>query len=331
MTSAPRYSQSPKRIVMLAYDGANALDVTGPLDVLAGSTVARDEPLPDYVIEVASPAGGVISTSPSGVRIETKSFAALKGQSIDTLFVAGSEAVELAVNNKALIKWIQRVAPRARRVASVCTGAFLLAEAGLLNDRRATTHWRWANALSTGYPTITVEPDRIYVRDENIYTSAGISAGMDLALALLEEDLGANVAREVARNWVMYAKRPGGQSQFSALLPEVDEADHGISEVLAWIHDHLTENLSIDRLAGVSKMSPRNFSRRFRLQTGFTPAKYVETIRLQAAQARLENSNQSVESIAAKTGFTNSERMRRAFVRQLKISPQDYRNRFQFQ
>ena len=319
-----------RRVVMLAYDGANGLDITGPLDVLAGSNFSKSASQPSYTIEVVSPGGGLIATRPSGVSIATKSFDELKGKPIDTLLIAGSESIETTIKDTQLIRWIKRVAPRARRIASVCTGAFLLAEAGLLDHRRATTHWRWAHKLTQQYPSITVDPDKIYVQDEYIFTSAGITAGMDLALALIEEDLGANVARDVARNWVMFAKRPGGQSQFSALLPEGNEVGESISEMLAWIHDHLEDNLNIERLAEICKMSPRNFARRFRAETGTTPAKYVETLRLQVAQVHLENSNHSVEAIASRAGFTNYERMRRAFVRHLKISPQDYRNRFQF-
>ena len=316
---------------MLAYEGANGLDITGPLDVLAGSNFSKSDSQPSYTIEVVSPRGGLITTRPSGISIATKSFAEIKGKTIDTLLIAGSESVETVINDTELIHWIKRVAPRARRVASVCTGAFLLAEAKILDHRRATTHWRWAQKLTEQYPFISVDPDKIYVQDEHIFTSAGITAGMDLALALLEADLGADVARDVARNWVMFAKRPGGQSQFSALLPESDEVGESINELLAWIHDHLEENLNIERLAEICKMSPRNLARRFRAETGTTPAKYVETLRLQVAQAHLENSNHSVEAIAFRAGFTNYERMRRAFVRHLKISPQDYRSRFQFQ
>ncbi|MEM7469166.1 MAG: GlxA family transcriptional regulator, partial [Pseudomonadota bacterium] len=308
----------------------NALDVVGPLDIFAATNVLDAEANSSYEIEVVSPQGGLIKTYPSGVCIQTKRLSKHKRRPIDTILVAGGEAFRTAQQSNAITNWLRREGPQARRVASVCTGAFILAAAGLLNGRRATTHWRWAEDLQNEYPDLKVNIDAIFTKDENIYTSAGITAGMDLALALVEEDLGANSARTVARNWVIFAKRPGGQSQFSALLPaNDDDGERALEQTIAWIHDHPEADLSVDALAEKSNMSARHFARRFREETGLTPAKYVETIRLQAARGHLESSNESVESIARHTGFLNSERMRRVFIRHLHVSPQDYRSRFQ--
>ena len=243
--------------------------------------------------------------------------------------VAGCENIELVQKDKRIINWLKRTAPKTRRIASVCTGAFLLAEAGLLNARSATTHWRWADALADKFPKVNVCPDKIYVKDNNVFTSAGITAGMDLALALIEEDLGTAIAMQVARNWVMFLKRPGGQSQFSTVALDNSSVDSAIELVIAWAHENLDKDLSVEALAEKAKMSARNFARKFNKQMGLTPGKYIETIRLQAARDQLETSTYSIESIADRTGFANSERMRRTFVRHLNVSPQDYRIRFQ--
>ena len=325
-----RPSEPRKHIVMLAYDGANALDIVGPLDILGAALASTSKTDSRYTLDVVSPNGGLITTHPAGVSIQTRRYQSIRYPAVDTLIVAGGEAFENILHDRALLRWLAKTANKSRRVASVCTGAFLLAAAGLLNERRATTHWRWAKRLQNSFPQIRVEPDCLYTKDENIYTSAGITAGMDLALALVEEDFGGIVAREIARNWVIFAKRPGGQSQFSALLPDSKEtSSQSLEEVIAWIHDHPESDLSIESLADFSHMSVRNFARRFREETGVTPAKYVERIRLAAARSRLESSTASIESVASSAGFINTERMRRTFMRHLRISPQDYRRRFQ--
>jgi transcriptional regulator GlxA family with amidase domain len=323
-------NKPPKLVVMLAYDGANALDIVGPLDVLSGSIFTRDASLPDYLVEIASPEGGLVCTSPGGLKLETKPLTDFATRAIDTLMVAGCENIALAQRDTHLIDWLKQTSPHCRRTASVCTGAFLLAEAGILNARRATTHWKWADTLAKQYPAIQVEPDRIYVKDDHIFTSAGITAGMDLALALIEEDLGIDVAMQVARNWVMFLKRPGGQSQFSALIPNGEASSDAIAHTVTWIHDHLDTNLSVEVLAAKCKMSARNFARRFHKEIGVTPGKYVESIRLQAARSHLETTGSTIAAIADVTGFTNSERMRRVFLRRLNVSPQDYRTRFRY-
>jgi transcriptional regulator GlxA family with amidase domain len=214
-------------------------------------------------------------------------------------------------------------------LASVCTGAFILASAGLLNDRRATTHWRSANALSREYPAITIDPDAIFVRDGHIYTSAGVTAGMDLALALVEEDFGREVALMVARLLVLFLKRPGGQSQFSSQLAVQMLPSGPLKGLPEWILEHLAEDLSVERLAARVAMSPRNFARVFLKETGATPAKFVEIARIEKARRELEDSNVAVEAVACLCGFGNAERMRRTFQRHLRVVPQEYRRRFE--
>jgi transcriptional regulator GlxA family with amidase domain len=247
---------------------------------------------------------------------------------IDTLLVAGGIGAPRAAADRALIGWLRRIAPRARRLGSVCTGAFLLAEAGLLDGRRATTHWRFCRQLAERYPRVAVDPDPIFVRDRRVYTSAGVTAGMDLALALVEEDHGREVALGVARQLVMFLKRPGGQSQFSVPLMAQAAERQPLSELLTWIGDHPGADLSVEALARRAAMSPRNFARVFTRHVGMTPARFVERARVEAARRRLEESSVGVEVIATESGFNSAEIMRRAFLRTVRVSPADYRHRF---
>ncbi len=247
---------------------------------------------------------------------------------VDTLLIAGGHGAHQALGDRELIKWIARAAGSVRRIASVCTGAFLLAEAGVLDGRRATTHWRYCAQLAHRYPAIDVEPDAIHVRDDHIYSSAGVTAGMDLALALVEEDYGRALALEIARDKVMYLKRPGGQSQFSATLAAQSGEDSPFSALQQWIFDNLSSELSVAALADRAAMSPRNFARLFTQHTGQTPAKFVETARLDFCRRRLEESTARLEAIAHDSGFGNAERLRKSFQRHFRISPQDYRRRF---
>ncbi len=250
---------------------------------------------------------------------------------IDTLIVAGGTGTRRAEEDDALVEWIADAAKRSRRVASVCTGAFLLARAGLLDGRRATTHWASCADLATRYPAVTVEPDPIFVRDGNVVTSAGVTAGMDLALALVEEDLGREVALEAARWLVVFLQRPGGQAQFSAQLAAQTADRAPLRELQAWIPDHLDEDLTVPALARRSNMSDRNFARAFRRETGMTPAAYVETARVERARIALETGDLPVEAIAGQAGFGTVETMRRAFRRRVGVSPIDYRDRFRRQ
>jgi transcriptional regulator GlxA family with amidase domain len=220
------------------------------------------------------------------------------------------------------------MAPRVRRVASICTGAFILAAAGLLNHRHVTTHWMFSEALATKYPAIQVDSNLLFARDGNIYTSGGITAGIDLALTLVEEDLGREVTLAVARTMVVFPRRPGGQSQFSAFLMAEAKNQPDIRELQGWILGHPGEDLSVPALADRMGMSPRNFARLFRSETGETPARFTERARSEAARCKLEQTVVPVETIAEQCGFGNAERMRRTFQRLFDISPQDYRARF---
>lgn len=314
-----------RRIVVLAFDGVQSLDVTGPLEVF--DAARRHGVEPPYAAEVVGPTAAPLRTS-SGMTIVPSRALADVADPIDTLVVGGGEGVYDARADVALLDAIRRQAARARRVASVCTGTFLLAEAGLLDGRRATTHWARARRLAREYPAITVDADPIFVRDGTVATSAGVTAGIDLCLALVEEDHGRDLALSVARHLVVFLKRPGGQAQFSSHL-QGQLADHdAVAEVQGWVPDHLGEDLTVEQLARRAAMSPRHFARVFREQTGATPARWVERVRLEAARRRLEESGAGVEAIARDCGFGTAETMRRTFLRHLRVSPTDYRRRF---
>jgi transcriptional regulator GlxA family with amidase domain len=235
---------------------------------------------------------------------------------------------QLDYNNPELFRWLAKFAPRIRRVVGLCTGGYLLARAGLLDGRHATTHWMVADEFSREFPQVSVDPDPIYVQDGNVYSSAGALAGMDLTLALVEEDFGAELARSVARLMVIFLKRPGSQSQFSAQLEAQFAERTPIRELQGWIFDHLGEDLSVDALADRAGMSSRNFRRVFQKETGVTPAKYVEQARLEAARRHLEESAEGIESIASACGFGSTEQMRVTFLRAIGIPPASYRERF---
>jgi transcriptional regulator GlxA family with amidase domain len=262
---------------------------------------------------VKSSSGAAILTEPIG-----------QAGTFDTLVISGGLAPREGRVSPRVLEFVCRVARRTRRVTSVCTGAFVLAAAGLLDGRRATTHWRMAAFMQRLYPKIRVESDRIYTQDGPVWTSAGISAGIDLALALIEDDLGAEVARAVARELVVYHRRPGGQSQFSSLL-EMDPPSSRISQALMYAREHLHEELSVDRLAEVACLSRRQFDRAFAAETGQTPAKAVEKLRVETARLRVEEGAESLEAIARATGFADPERMRRAFIRVYGQPPQAIR------
>jgi transcriptional regulator GlxA family with amidase domain len=318
---------------MLAYPDAQMIDVMGPLEVFASATQrmaspagAADAP-PAYSVEIVAAQAGPVRMSSGLELVASRALRGVRGE-IDTLMIAGGEGSRVVLHDRTLIRWLQRTAPQARRVASVCTGALLLAEAGLLEGRRATTHWAFCEALANRYPRIRVESDPIFVRDGPIYTSAGVTAGIDLALALVEEDHGREAALEVARWMVVFVKRPGGQSQFSAQL-EVQRPEPGpLREVQSFIVENPSADLSVEALAGRAAMSPRNFARVFAAQVGTTPARFVERVRVEAARRALEESDAGVEGVAGRCGFGSAETMRRAFVRNLRVSPAEYRNRF---
>lgn len=315
----------PRRIVIVAFPGVQSLDVTGPSEVF--SQAERGSEHGEYAVELVSPDGGALRAS-SGVQLlADRPLQQCRG-AIDTLVVAGGAGVRDAARDERFEAWLRLAARRSRRVTSVCTGAFLLARAGILDGRRATTHWAACAALGRTYPTVEVDPDPIFVRDGNVYTSAGVTAGIDLALALVEEDLGRAAALEVARNLVLFVRRPGGQAQFSATLAGQAASRPGIRELQAWIADHLDTDLSVPALAERSLMSPRNFARVFSREVGITPAAFVETLRIERARTLLETTDLQVDEVARRCGFGTVETLRRAFGRRVRVSPSDYRDRF---
>lgn len=316
---------------MVAFPDVQTLDINGPVEVFGRTArylveVGRRPDLA-YRVEVAAQHAGTFRTS-SGTRlVATVALRDLKYR-IDTLLVAGGPGARRASENPALRDWLRRMATRVRRLGSVCTGTFILAAAGLLDGRRATTHWASADELAREYPRITVDPDPIFIRDDNFYTSAGVTAGMDLALAMVEEDFGRQIALQVARHLVLFLRRPGSQSQFSAHL-SVQIADREpIRDVQRWAVEHLASDLSVTVLAERAAMSPRHFARVFVQEVGLTPARYIESVRVEAARRRLEESRDGVDAISRTCGFGSAEAMRRAFLRTLKIAPTAYRRRF---
>lgn len=318
-----------RQIAVVAFPGAQILDVVGPLEVFGrAARWLTDQGQPaGYRVEILAREAGPFETSSGMQLVAARAFTDVQG-GLDTLLVAGGHGTRAALEDARLLAWLRRMAPRVRRLGSVCTGSFVLAAAGLLDGRRATTHWAWCRALADAYPAVAVEPDPIFVRDGDVWTSAGVTAGMDLALALLEDDQGRQVARAVARDLVLFLQRPGGQSQFSTQLA-VQAADREpLRELQAWIVDHVGADLSVETLARRAAMSPRNFARVFAREVGSTPARFVERVRVEAARRRLEESTDGVEAIAASTGFGSAESMRRAFVRTVHVAPSAYRSRF---
>ena len=305
-------------VVIVVFDGVQGLDVLGPAEVFAAAGVE---------VRTASSDGGPVRTS-SGVLLQPDSALPTARTPIDTLVVAGGNGTPGALADRQLVAWLRRTAPRCRRVASVCSGAFLLAEAGLLDGRRATTHWSVCEALARRYPTVDVDPDPIFVRDGDVWTSAGVTAGMDLALAMVEDDLGRDVALEIARRFVLFLRRPGNQSQFSApLAAQVADRDP-LREVQRFVAENPEADLWVDRLAAMADLSTRHFARAFREETGVTPARFVESVRLDTARRRLEETDDAIEVVAASCGFGTTETMRRTFLRTLHVGPSEYRRRF---
>jgi transcriptional regulator GlxA family with amidase domain len=321
---------SSRHVAMVAFPGANAVDVIGPLEVFASAsalaTRGSSRP-PAYTTEVVAPVAGPVATQSGIAVVAQRALGAVRG-GVDTLLVAGGLGTRTALDDRTLIGRIRRLAPRVRRLGSVCSGSFLLAEAGLLDGRRATTHWMWCDSLAQRYPRVRVDPDPIFVRDGNVWTSAGVTAGMDLALALVEDDLGREIALHTARQMVLFLRRPGGQSQFSAQLATQAADRQPLRELQAWVVDHPEADCSVPALAQRVAMSPRNFARVFLRQIGLTPAQYVEKVRVEAARRRLEDSTDGVDAIAARCGFGTAETMRRTFLRHVRVAPSDYRTRF---
>lgn len=308
---------TPRPITCLIFPDFQLLDAAGPI---AAFEIAERHVPGSYRLKVAAPRAGAVASS-SGATMNAEG---LDGAPIDTLVVAGGDGTRPAILEARLIEWVRGAAGRARRTASVCSGAFILAQAGLLDGRGATTHWSRTADFRRRFPLVRLEPDRIYVRDGAIWTSAGITAGIDLALALIADDLGEVVARATAQQLVVPRRRPGGQSQFSALV-DMGGASGRFGMLLDWARARLNEPLGVERLADQAAMSPRNFARAFVREMGMTPAKAVEHLRVEAARSRLETTDDSVEQVAAAVGFGDAERMRRAVLRAFGQPPQALR------
>ena len=317
----------PKIIHVLAFPNVQVLDVTGPLQVFAtANDLARQQGLPlPYAVNVIAAQAEPVMTS-AGLALVAAPLPAAE-MPCDTLVIAGGWGVYGAAEDPALVEWVRQKATQARRMTSVCTGAFLLAASGLLDGCRVVTHWTRCEELARKYPKLQVEANPIFIQQGSLWTSAGVTAGIDLCLALVEEDLGRAVALEVARHLVVFLKRPGGQSQFSVTL-SLQQGGNRFSELHAWIAEHLHLDLNIPTLAAACGMSERSFVRHYRAETGQTPARAVELIRVETARRQLSDSAVAIKRIAVQCGFGSEETMRRSFVRALSISPQLYRERF---
>ena len=326
-----RRADRPRAVAVLAFPGVQALDVVGPLEVFGRASrwlcEERGRLAPTYQTLVVAPRAGVVRSSSGYALVADRALSRLP-RSLDTFLVAGGQGVGALLDDTRLHAALREAQRRVRRFGSVCTGALLLARAGLLDGRRATTHWRSCERLAAEHPRVRVEPDRIFVRDGRTYTSAGVTAGMDLALALVEEDHGREVALAVARELVLFVRRPGGQSQFSAqLAAQLAERDV-LRELQAYALDHPEADLSVPALARRAGMSARNFARVFAREVGATPGRWVERVRLEAARRRMEEGRPGVDQVADACGFGTREGLRRAFRRQLGIPPSAYRQRF---
>jgi transcriptional regulator GlxA family with amidase domain len=325
---AMAHAGSVRRVVIVAYPGVQPLDVVGPYEVFdIASRVAEGSGRPrPYRISLVSTTGGVV-TAESGIGLDTAPLAEAGGR-VDTLLLAGGDGAQAARRDETLLQWIAATAPRCRRVATVCTGAFVAAEAGLLDGRRVTTHWARAAQLAAEFPAVGVDADPIYVRDGNCWTSAGVTAGIDLALALVEDDLGVEVAQTVARWLVMFLHRPGGQTQFATpvWLPRAERST--VRAVQSLVEAAPGGDHRLPAMAAAAGMSVRHFARVFTNEVGETPARFVERVRLEAARRELETTNDTLDVVASRCGFGTAETMRRAFHRRLNVAPDAYRRRF---
>lgn len=304
-----------RSLALVIFPGFQLLDAAGPI---AAFEIAERYRPGSYDLSVVAPGGGQIASS-SGV---TFAASELPAGPLDTIMISGGDGTRSLRELAQIVDWLKRAA--ARRRTSVCSGAYVLAEAGLLDGRRATTHWSRTDDFARRYPRVKLDADRIFVRDGEVWTSAGITAGIDLALALIEDDLGAEVARRVAQQLVVHQRRPGGQSQFSALV-ELGGRSGRFADLMDWMRAHLGEALTVERLAAEAAMSPRNFARAFTAETGTTPAKAVERLRLEAARTAVETTHAPIDRVAEAAGFGDPERMRRAFLRAFGQPPQSLR------
>jgi transcriptional regulator GlxA family with amidase domain len=322
-------ASQPKKVVMLSVPPAQGVDVIGPLEALGIASRMLEESAGrrGYDCELVTTAADLAIPTSSGVRIVAhKHYQQVRGK-VDTLLIAGGAGTR-GPRDPALLDWLRKMAQQTRRVCSVCTGAFLLADAGLLDGKRATTHWRFVASFARKHPGVSWDPNPIWVQDGSIYTSAGISAGMDLALALIEEDYGSALALDVARHMVIFLRRPGSQAQFSVALAAQAAERKSLQDLQAWIAESLAKNLSVEVLAERAAMSARNFARVFARELGSTPARYVEQARVEAARTQLAATDDSVDQIAGRCGFSSAELLRRSFLRHFKVPPSEYRKHF---
>ncbi len=331
-----KIAAKPRNVFVVAFPGCQVLDVTGPMEALGKAqiplnTAQGSKQVPAYPLTLLAEQSGPVKSSGPVCLCADKSYleiGASELEDLDTLIISGGDGTHAAVRDNRLIDFVLRASQQARRTVSICTGAFILAQAGLLNNRRATTHWESVDLLAKTYPGINVDGDAIYVRDGKYWTSAGVTAGIDLSLALIEEDLGRNTALTIARRLVVYMMRPGGQAQFSAQLKFQQPAQGRLTTLFEWVEQNPAEDLSIPALAAKCAMSERHFARCFVEETGVTPAKFVEHSRLDHARRLLETSHCSLDQIARDCGFRSAEILRRSFDRQLHLTPSDYRKRF---
>ena len=318
---------TPRKVFFVIFPDYQVLDATGPMEVFGKA----NEYAGNYAISLLAKQAGAIKSSGPVSLVADRSYLEVTEQNLldlDTLIICGGEGANHAAADRQLIEFVIHASTKARRVVSICTGALVLAEAGLLNKRRATTHWDSVDLLAHNYPEIEVESDSLYVCDGKFWTSAGVTAGIDLSLALIEKDLGANAALAIARRLVVYMMRPGGQSQFSAQLEFQRPKQSRLSSLIDWIQLNPAQDLGITALAARCAMSERHFARCFTEEVGITPAKFVEHSRLEHARRRLEQTDETIDHIADDCGFGSTEILRRTFQRHLHLAPSDYRHRF---
>lgn len=319
-----------KHIAFLIMPNATLLDITGPYEAfsLAIQCLKSYGKDASYVLHTLSLDRNKIVKTSSGLCLLCEGSIKSLDYPIDTLFIPGiPESLEDMVDSK-ILSWIKQQSMQVRRICSICTGAFILAEAGILDNRKVATHWKLCDKLADNYPSLIVDSESIFIKDGHIYTSAGVSSGIDLALALIEEDYGRALALEVARELVVYLKRPGNQAQFSVTLKHQNSDYKPIQRIKDWLLEHLKDKITVEQLAGQALMSPRNFARVFSRETGITPAKYIEKLRLEAACRMLTETQLTLEAISNECGLTNVDSMRRLFLKHLKVTPSDYRKNF---
>ncbi len=318
-----------KSVEIFLFEGANGLDVMGPLEVFATATQLlrrRGQLKQGYQLSLVAKKAGPVKLE-SGVSLVAEK--SLSNHSAPDYFIVPGGMLPLApMGDDSALNKIRKKSEKAKQLVSICTGAFVLAEAGLLTNRRCTTHWAYSDQLSQQHPSLKVNTDAIYVEDGTVYTSAGVTAGIDLALALVEKDYSANLAIEVARYLVLYLRRPGSQSQFSTPMELHAKAGDTFDQLHNWVLNNIDDSLTVENLADYVAMSPRNFARLFASKTGITPGRYIELIRIEKAKELLSHTEQTVNEIASLSGFHREERMRRAFVRNLGITPTQYRCHF---